>query len=69
MVKNFLKQSERFVEYHITKLWASKHSIFHLFQFDVLETKDFLGVVVCNSRTLHPSDFHLHDVFEETTSH
>lgn len=68
MIEDALKQSKRLVENDIAELRASENTIFHLFQFDILEAKDFLCVVICNCCTLHSSNLHLHYVLQEATT-
>lgn len=67
MVKDFLKQAQRNGKNLIREFLTAENSLFHLFKLDVLETKNFLCVVVCNGSTLHLSNLHLHNVLEETT--
>lgn len=39
----------------------------HFFDFNVLISEYFFGVVVCDKSSLHSADFDLHDIFEKTS--
>lgn len=67
-VKNFLNQTETRVENTVAELGAAEHASLHLLQLNVLESENLLGIVVSDRSTLHLSNFHLHDVFEEPST-
>ena len=61
-VQNLFKETKAWVENDVWKFRAPKYPLLHVLQFDVLETKDLLGVVVGYRSPLHPADFHLHNI-------
>lgn len=67
-VEDFFDEGYRVGEDDVGEGFAAENSVFHVLEAYVFEAEDFLGVVVGNGCTLHLTDFHLHDVFEETST-
>lgn len=66
-VEDLLNHAQTWVENDVAELWTTEYTFFHVFEWNVLEAKYFLGVVVRDGGALHPTDFHLHDVLQKAS--